>query len=82
MMKNENKPLPLPPMFFVASISASLFLAAGLIGIFAPQVSSLLADRPIAFACIGAGAVLELWAMVQLFGIARQNQSRKQMAGD
>ncbi len=77
MVKKGERPLPLPPLFFVVSISASLLLAAGLIGLFAPQVSSLLADRPIAFACIGAGVVLELWAMVQLSGVARQNQSLK-----
>ncbi len=72
MVKKGEWPLPLPPLFFVVSISASLLLAAGLVGLFAPQVSSLLADRPIAFACIGAGGVLELWAMVQLSGVARK----------
>jgi hypothetical protein len=73
-MAHPGKPMVLPPMFFVASISASLFFAAGLIGIFAPQVSPVLADRPIAFACIGAGAVLELWAIVQLLSVVRQKK--------
>ncbi len=75
-MAHPGKPMVLPPMFFVASISASLFFAAGLIGIFAPQVAPVLADRPIAFACIGAGAVLEIWAVAQLLGTMRQNKPR------
>jgi len=72
-MPPANKPVKLPPLFFVASITSSLFLAAGIVGFFAPQVSTLLAERPIAIACIVVGVVLELWAVAMLLGAVRRN---------
>ena len=70
------KPFKLPPMFFVASISASLLLAAGFIGLFAPEVVPVLADRTIAIACIAAGAMLELWSVMQLISATRQHAEK------
>jgi hypothetical protein len=75
-MSATRRPLPLPPIFFVASIAASLLLAAGLIGLFAPEVAPFLADRSIAVACIVAGGALEIWAIFILIGSARQNAER------
>jgi hypothetical protein len=76
MSTTNNKRIKLPPLFFVASIVSSLFLAAGIIGFFAPQVSALLADRPIAIACIVVGVALELWAVAMLLGAVRQQAQR------
>lgn len=56
----------LPPLFFVVSVSASLFFAAGLIGFLAPGLSTLLADRSLATACLVAGGLLEVWAVAIL----------------
>lgn len=75
-MDARRKPVSLPPIFFAASITASLFLAAGLIGLFAPEVAPVLADRSIAIACIVAGGALEVWAVFILIGSARQNAER------
>ncbi len=75
-MNATRSSLPLPPIFFVASIAASLLLAAGLIGLFAPEVAPFLADRSIAVACIVAGGALEIWAVFILIGSARQNAER------
>lgn len=70
------KPLKLPPLFFVASIAASLLLAAGLIGLFAPELAPILADTAIASACIAAGVLLELWSVMLLFGALREHASK------
>lgn len=75
-MNAPRKPLPLPPIFFVASMAASLLLAGGILGFFAPQVAPFLAERTIAVACLAAGVVLEAWAIFILIGVARQNQGR------
>lgn len=75
-MNEPRKPVALPPIFYVVSISASLFLAAGILGFFAPQVSAVLAERPIAIACIVVGVVLELWALATLLGAVRRNPQR------
>lgn len=72
-MNAPQKPLRLPPLFFAVSTAASLLLAAGVIGFFAPQVSALLADKAIAISCVVAGAMLEGWAVAILIGVARRN---------
>lgn len=73
-MPQTNHAVKLPPLFFVASIAASLFFAAGIIGLFAPQVSAVLAERPLAIACLIVGAVLELWAIAMLLAAVREKR--------
>lgn len=75
-MNAPRKALPLPPIFFVASISASLLLAGGILGFLAPQVAPFLAERTVAAACLAAGVALEAWAIALLIGVARQNRER------
>ena len=65
-------PVKLPPTFFVISIGATLCLAAGVLGLAAPQVFPPLAPRPVAVTFIGCGVLLEVWSIAMLIGAARR----------
>jgi hypothetical protein len=66
--------IALSPLFFVASLSASLCFAAGILGLFAPDVFPPLAEKAVAYALIGVGVVLEAWSLSMLIGTIRQRQ--------
>lgn len=66
--------LPLSPMFFLASFSASLCIAAGVLGLFAPDVFPPLAEKKVAYALIGIGVVFEGWSLSMLISTIRQRQ--------
>ncbi|CAG0933442.1 MAG: hypothetical protein EFKGCFLK_00424 [Rhodocyclaceae bacterium] len=65
--------LKLPPAFFALSTAASLFLAGGVLGLFAPRVLPALASPPVAWSLIGVGVTFEAWAVAILIGTARRN---------
>ena len=62
----------LPPMFFAASVGASICLAAGLLGLFAPEVLPALAKPTTAYALIGLAVFLEGWAIFILISASRE----------
>lgn len=66
--------LALSPLFFVGSFSASLCFAAGILGLFAPDVFPPLAEKNVAYALIGVGVVLEAWSLSMLIGSIRQRR--------
>jgi len=66
--------LPLSPLFFVASFSASLCIAAGILGLFAPDVFPPLAEKNVAYALIGIGVVFEGWSLSMLVNTIRQRR--------
>lgn len=49
-----------PPLFFAITAVSALCLAAGVIGLFVPELVPPLADRVVAFSFIGVGVVLTL----------------------
>lgn len=69
---DARPPVKLPPTFFVLSIGATLCLAAGVLGLAAPQVLPPLAPRPVAVTFLGCGALLEVWSVAVLIGAARR----------
>jgi len=66
----------LPPSFFALSTAASLFLAGGVLGLFAPLVLPPLAAPPVAWSLLGVGAAFEAWAVAILIGTARRNAGK------
>lgn len=66
----------LPPSFFVLSTAASLFLAGGVLGLFAPWVLPPLADPQVAWSLLGVGAAFEAWAVAILIGVMRRNAGK------
>lgn len=61
----------LPPIFFALSLAASLSLAAGIIGAFAPEVLPALGRKDLAYSLIGLGVFLEGWAVAVLISSSR-----------
>ena len=61
----------LPPMFFATSLGASICLAAGLLGLFAPEVLPVLAKPRTAYTLIGLAVFLEGWAIFILISASR-----------
>jgi len=66
----------LPPMFFATSLGASVCLAAGLLGLFAPEVLPALAKPTTAYALIGLAVFLEGWAIFILISASRAAAKR------
>ncbi|MDO8330104.1 MAG: hypothetical protein Q7T36_06500 [Fluviicoccus sp.] len=64
--------LKLPPLFFAATSMAGLFLAGGVLGLFAPQVIPALADKAVAWSLLGVGIALDGWAVFQLISASRK----------
>lgn len=64
----------LPPMFFVASTLASLGLAGGLLGLFAPEVIPALSDKAVAWSLIAVGVVFEGWSVAILLAAIRNRR--------
>ncbi|MBL8487738.1 MAG: hypothetical protein JNK22_11665 [Rhodocyclaceae bacterium] len=62
----------LPVSFFVMSVGATLCLAAGILGLVAPQAFPPLAPRPVAVTFLGCGLLLEFWSIAILVGAARR----------
>lgn len=65
-----------PASFFVMSVGATLCLAAGVLGLVAPQVFPPLAPRPVAITFLGCGMLLEFWSIAILVGAARRKPPR------
>jgi hypothetical protein len=83
MVQPESAPvgrprIKLPPLFYVASFTASLCIAAGVIGLFAPAVFPPLAEKAVAYAFLGVGIVLELWSVSIVVTTARQLTTARQ----
>lgn len=55
--------LKLPPQFFAATSMAGLFLAGGILGLFAPEVIPALADKAVAWSLLAVGAGLDIWGI-------------------
>lgn len=71
----NNQPrakLKLPPQFFAATSMASLFLAAGILGLFAPEVIPALADKAVVWSLLGVGIALDGWAVFLLMQASRK----------
>jgi hypothetical protein len=62
----------LPPGFFVASLASGPFLAAGLIGLFVPDLLPPLAHPPVAWALLAVGVAFEAAAVAMLLAHARR----------
>lgn len=58
---------PAPIAFIVLSLVAALFLAAGVTGLFLPEVAPRLARPAVAWSLIGVGVVLDGFAVAALF---------------
>ncbi len=66
---------PLPPLFLATSISASLLIAVGIIGLAAPQALPVELGMPLAGGCLVAGAALKTWAVRKLIAAFRNARS-------
>lgn len=79
-MNSANTPQKfwLPPMFFATSFGASICFAAGLLGLFAPEVFPPLAEPSLAYSLIGLAIFLEGWAIFILIGASREAAKRRE----
>ncbi len=68
----KNPVSRLPPLFFVVSTLASLTLAGGVLGLFAPEVVPALAEKTVTWSLIGVAVMLEGWAIAILLGSIRR----------
>lgn len=65
-MNALENPAPIPLAFIGLTSVAALFLGAGVVGLFAPDLLPPLASPAVAWSLLGVGIILDVGAVLQL----------------
>ncbi len=71
-MNGQRQRVPLG--FVVLSALAALFMAAGAVGLLAPQTAPLLARPEVAWSLVGSGVVMDGFAIASLLAARRTSR--------
>ncbi|MDP6183139.1 MAG: hypothetical protein QF609_04920 [Gammaproteobacteria bacterium] len=71
-MNTKETRVSIPVGFVVVTALASLFVGAGAIGLFAPDLVPSLSPPAVAWSLLGVGIVLDIGAVMQLLSARKQ----------